>query len=98
MAAFYPKPGCARAGVTTVITMSVGSQATPAFGAQTYIIRVATSGQPAFIKISDGTPTAGTGDVLVGANVVDYFTVTPGQKLATVQAGTAGTISITEMS
>jgi hypothetical protein len=73
MAAFYPKPGCARAGVTTVLTMSAGSQATPAFGAQTYIIRVATSGQPAFIKISDGTPTAGTGDVLVGANVVDYF-------------------------
>jgi hypothetical protein len=98
MAAYFPKPGAARCGVNTVITMSAGSQATAAFGAQTYLIRVATGAQPAFIKIGDGTPTAGTGDVILGTNQIDYFTVTPGQKLATVQAGTAGTISIIEMS
>jgi hypothetical protein len=87
-----------RLGVTTVITMSAGSQATAAFGTQTYQVRVATSAQPAFIKIGDGTPTAGTGDVLMPANCWDYFTVTPGQKLAVIQAGSQGTISITEQS
>jgi hypothetical protein len=95
---FFSKALSSRAGVTTVITMSAGSQATAAFGAQTYQIRVSTGAQPAFIKIGDGTPTAGTGDMILGANVVDYFSVTPGQKAAVVQGGTAGTISITEMS
>jgi hypothetical protein len=98
MPQFFPKALSSRAGVTTVITMSAGSQATAAFGAQTYQVRIATSGQPAFIKIGDGTPTAGTGDMVLGANIVEYFTVTPGQKLAVVQGGTAGSISITEMS
>jgi hypothetical protein len=33
----------------------------------------------------------------MGANQIDYFTVTPGQKLAVLQAGTAGKVSVTEM-
>lgn len=90
-----------RLGVTTVITMSAGSQATAAFGSQTYQVRVATSAQPAFIKIFDATSpssTASSSDVLVPANCWDYFTVTPGQKLAVVQAGSQGSISVTEQS
>jgi hypothetical protein len=87
-----------RLGVNTVIATSVGSQATAAFGVQTYQVRVATNAQPAFIKIGDGTPTAGTGDVLMPANCWDYFTVTPGQKLAAVHAGTPGSLSVTEQS
>ena len=54
-------------------------------------------GQPAFIKIDDGTPTAAATDPLMPANWVDYFTVNPGQKIAVLQAGTAGTLSVTEM-
>jgi hypothetical protein len=78
--------------------MSASSQATPAFGSQTYQIRVSTAAQPAFVKIGDGTPTAdSTGSMLIGTNVVDYFTVSPGQAAAVLQAGAAGTISITEM-
>jgi len=38
------------AGKTTVFTMGTASQATAAFGTQTYQIRVSTSSQPAFIK------------------------------------------------
>jgi hypothetical protein len=98
MAAFYPKPGIARCGVSTTFVMSVGSQATAAFGAQTYIIRVATGAQPAFIKIGDGTPTAAATDLVMGANQTEYFAVTPGQKCAVFNGGTAGSISITEMS
>jgi hypothetical protein len=50
------------------------------------------------VEIGDGTPTANSSSMLLGANQVDYFTVTPGQKAAVLQAGTAGKISITEMS
>jgi hypothetical protein len=86
-----------RLGVNTVINSSSVSISTAAFGVQTYQIRVASSTN-AYIKVGDGTPTAGTGDVLMPANSWDYFTVTPGQKLATIHAGTGGILSVTEMS
>ena len=86
-----------RLGTTTVFTLSGSSQATAAFGAETFQIRVATGGQPAFVKVGDGTPTATTSDTLMPANWVDYLTVTPGQKIAVLQAGTAGTLSVTEI-
>src|SRR5262249_22756724 len=47
-------------GKTTVVVMTASSQSVGPFGAQTYQIRVATAGQPAFIKVGDGTPTADT--------------------------------------
>jgi len=86
-----------RLGTNTTFTLSGSSQATAAFGAQTYQVRVATAGQPAFIRIGDGTPTATGADPVVPASWVEYFTVTPGQKLACLQAGTAGTLSVTEL-
>jgi len=86
-----------RLGTNTTFTLSGSSQATAAFGAQTYQVRVATAGQPAFIRIGDGTPTATASDPVVPASWVEYFTVTPGQKLACLQAGTAGTLSVTEL-
>lgn len=86
-----------RLGATTVFTLSGSSQASAAFGAETFQIRIATSGQPAYIKVDDGTPTATTSDTLMPANWIDYVTVTPGQKIAVLQAGTAGLISVTEI-
>lgn len=94
---FFAKRNASRAGTNTTITMSGSSQATAAFGAETFQIRVATADQPAYVEIGDGTPTATTSSMLLGANQVDYFTVTPGQKAAVLQAGTAGKVSITEM-
>ena len=82
---------------TPHFTLSGTSQASAAFGGQTRQVRVATGGQPAYIKIDDGTPTAAATDPLMPANWVDYFTVNPGQKIAVLQAGTAGTLSVTEM-
>jgi hypothetical protein len=56
--------------------MSASSQATPAFGSQTYQIRVSTAAQPAFVKIGDGTPTADSTDsMLIGTNVVVFHSV-----------------------
>jgi hypothetical protein len=86
-----------RLGTVHTFTMSGTSQATAAFGSQTYRVRVATGAQPAYITIGDGTPTAAATDSLMGANVIDYFDVTPGQKAAVLQAGTAGTITVTEL-
>ena len=100
MAITFDKAPGSRPGTSTIFTTSGTSQPTAAFGSQTYQIRVATGAQSAFIKIGDGTPTAAsTGDsTLVGANVVDYFCVTPGQKAAVVQGSGAGLVTITEVS
>lgn len=79
-------------------TMSGTSQASAAFGAQTREILVSTSGQPAYVLISDGTPTASASvGTLIPATWAIQFVVTPGQKLAVLQAGTAGTLSVTEL-
>jgi hypothetical protein len=86
-----------RLSTVHTFTMSASSQATAAFGAGTFRVRVATSAQPAYITIGDGTPTAAATDSILGTNVVDYFDVTPGQKAAVLQAGTAGTITVTEL-
>jgi hypothetical protein len=85
-----------RLGTVTVITMSGSSQATAAFGNQTRLIRLATAGQPAHFLIG-ADPTAAATSHVLGASCIDYITVTPGQKCAVLQAGTAGVISITEM-
>jgi len=100
MAITFDKIPASRPGVSTNLTTGTGSSPTPAFGAQTYQVRVATGAASCFIKIGDGTPTAAsTGDSMqLGANCVDYFCVTPGQKAAVVQGSAAGPVTITEMS
>jgi hypothetical protein len=85
-----------RQGTVQNFTMSGTTQQSTAFGAQTYVIRIATGAQPAYFEIG-ANPTATSADSLIGANVVDYFTVTPGQKIAVLEAGTAGAFSVTEL-
>ena len=83
-------------GAVQVFTMSGTSQASTAFGAQTRCIRIATAGQPGHFLIG-AAPTAAATSHVIGASCIDYITVTPGEKIAVFQAGTAGVISITEM-
>lgn len=87
-----------RTGTVHTFTMSGTSQATAAFGAQTRCVRIATGAQPGYFLAGDGTPTAAATSNLIGTNVVDYIDVNPGQKIAVLQAGTAGTITVTELS
>jgi hypothetical protein len=96
--AWYPKPGVARIKVSSALSVSstLASAATAAFGAQTYMIRVATS-VGAFVNVGDGSPAATTSSALVPANTVDYFAVTPGQKAAVLGQGAAGPVTVTEM-
>jgi hypothetical protein len=100
MAYTWDKAPGSRLGTSSVVTLTTASQATAAFGAQTYQIRVATGATVAFIKVGDGTPTATTtGDsALLPANTIDYFCVTPGQKAAVIGSAGSNQVSVTEMS
>jgi len=87
-----------RQGTVTNFTMSGTSQATAAFGTETFRIVVSTGGQPAYVLIDNGTPTASaTNGTLIPNNWMREFAVTPGQKAAVLQAGTAGSFSVTEL-
>src|SRR5262245_40912677 len=99
MAITWDKQPSSRYNVSTIFTTSSTNQPTAAFRRQTYQIRIACGAQSAFVKVGDGTPTATTtGDsALVGANVIDYWCVTPGQKAAVVQGSGSGLVSITEV-
>lgn len=94
MAAFLPKASSARLGAIQQIAPAGASAASAAFGSQTYQIRVCADAAMR-IRIGDGTPTALNTDALLPANWVEYFTVTPGQKLA---AFGTGNVTVTEMS
>jgi hypothetical protein len=85
-----------RLGTVHTFTMSGTSQATAAFGTGTYMVRLATGAQPAFFALGS-SPTAAATDNLLGTNCVDYIKVNPGEKVAVLQAGTAGTITVTEL-
>jgi hypothetical protein len=86
-----------RLSTVTKFTLSGTSQATAAFGVQTYQVRLATFDQPAYFVVGDGTPTATANDNLIGRDQVEYVTCTPGQKVAVLQAGTAGIMTVTEV-
>ncbi len=81
------------------------SAASTAFGTQTYQIRVSVSGTSFVagtggvrIRIGDGTPTAVATDTFLPNLCVEYFTVTPGQKIAVLGNDAAtGNLSVTEM-
>ena len=83
------------AEVSGVFTMSGTSQQSAAFPSHCSEIRVATFDQPAWIAIgTNPTASAAAGSILLGINSVEYFRVSEGQKLAVLQAGTAGLLSI----
>ncbi len=85
-----------RLGTTQIITVGAASSAIAnAVGAQTYAVRLCSS-VGAFVKI-DNSPTATTSDVYLPPNWAEYFAITPGQKVAAIQAAAGGSMSVTEM-
>jgi hypothetical protein len=105
------QPGSRQGAQQNVAFNAAGgaSAASTAFGAYTFQIRIACSGtgfgaapaQTAGVRflIGDGTPTATATSSFLPTQCVDYFAVTPGQKVAVLgnDAGT-GTLTVTEMS
>lgn len=86
-----------RLGTVHVFTMSGTSQASAAFGAGTYMVRIATGAQPAFFALGTSPTAAASTSNLIGLSQIDYIKVNPGEKIAVLEAGTAGTITVTEL-
>ena len=84
-------------GTHVLVNPTVSTQ-TPAFGAQTTAVRVATTGHFVHIAIN-GDPTATVTSTLLPAGWVETFAVKPGWKLAAIKGDGAGspTVSITEL-
>jgi hypothetical protein len=87
-----------RLNTAQLLTTTTTSAACTAFSSQTYKIRVFTTSTSTFIRISDGTPTAVATDTLLPSNFPEYFTCTPGQKVAAINSTGASTLSVTELS
>lgn len=91
-------PFIGRPITTQTITIGAASAAiTNAVNAYVNKVRIATTGN-CHIKI-DNTPVATSSDLYLPAGAVEYFTLSPGQKVAAIQDGAAtGTVYVTEMS
>ena len=97
-----------RLGAVQNFTLSATSQLASAFGPQTYRVRVAVTVAPstavstqggAYILIGDSTgiTASSTNGSLIPSPWAEDFIVTPGQRMALIEASTShGTISITE--
>jgi hypothetical protein len=91
-----------RNGTTQIVSYDGTTAITSAFGAQTYQIRVvATTACNYHIYDSTGSATASnTTDAYLPAALIEYVTVSPGQKISAIKAsgGTAGVLTVTELS
>ena len=86
-----------RLGAAQDVAIGAASAASAAFGAQTYQVRVAAT-SACRIRIGDGTPTALATDSYLPADRPEYFTCTPGQKVAAILGTGTGTLNVTELS
>ena len=93
-----------RIGVTQIIAYDGNVAVTNAFGAQTRQVRL-DANSACHYQIGDGTQTASvTTSPFLPANLSEYVTVAPGQRISAIKAATggivtatAGTLWITEM-
>jgi len=82
-------------GTTQTVSVSGTSAAiTNAVGTQTRAIRVAVT-TDCHIKVAT-TPVATTSDPFIPSGTVEYFRITPGQKVAFIQNSASGTAYVTE--
>ena len=85
-----------RLGAAQDVAIGAASAASAAFGAQTYQVRVAAT-SACRIRIGDGTPNALATDSYLPADRPEYFTCTPGQKIAVIQEAGGGKLTVTEV-
>lgn len=85
-------------GVSDYITVNGTSAQSAAFGANTFEIRVVSTTN-CHIKIGDDPTAAATDNngLYLPAGVVEYYHVTPGQKVAVIQDSAGGTLNVGEM-
>jgi hypothetical protein len=85
-----------RLGTVQNLSLSGTAALSNAFGNETYMIRIAAT-EAAYFVIGDATVEAADTDPLIGINVVDYITVTPGQYISGLEADSGGVLSVTEL-
>jgi len=85
-----------RLGAAQEVAIGASSAASTAFGAQTYQVRLAAT-SACRVRIADGTPTANATDAYLPPDKPEYFTCTPGQKVAVIQEAAAGKLSVVEI-
>lgn len=83
------------AGASQNVTIGAASAQSTAFGAGVFDVRVVAT-VACYVRV-DTNPTAVTTDTYLPAGVPEYFRVSPGQKMAVIQASAGGTLNITEM-
>lgn len=105
MAALFDKQSSSRCGATQALAYTGTSATSTAFGTETYQIRLASTSACYYKVVEAAGGAAAATDVFLPNNWVEYVNVSPGQKVSAIQAptnglvtGTAGTLSITEMS
>lgn len=107
MANFFQKQPSSRQGVVQIVAYSTATTITNAFGTETYQIRLSANSACLYLISEAANVIAATASnaSYLPANVIEFVTVTPGQKLSVIQAptgglitGTAGTLNVTEMS
>jgi len=85
-----------RLGAAQEVAIGSASAASTAVGPETFQVRVAAT-SACRVRIGDGTPTALSTDTYLPADQPEYFTCTPGQKVAVIQESAAGKLSVTEI-
>ena len=101
MANYFGKQLSSRILKAQNIALSGNAASTPStdFTAETFQIRVSTT-LSGWFRIGDNKadPTAVIGDTFIPTGVVDFFSVTPGQRAAFISTSTStGNFSLTEM-
>ncbi len=80
-------------GTVQKVTVSGTSAATPN-AVSSSVVRLLSTTDCYFVF--GVTPTATANHSLLIANIPEYFTITPGEKVAALQASTGGTLFVTE--
>jgi tRNA A37 threonylcarbamoyladenosine synthetase subunit TsaC/SUA5/YrdC len=101
MAVFQIKQPSSRQGVTQALAVGAASAALPnAFGSDTFQVRLSATAACFYLITESASPVAATdaNAAYLPSGIVEYVTVTPGQKLTAIQATASGTLTVTEVS
>jgi hypothetical protein len=84
----------ARNGTTQAVAYTgTAAASAAAFGSQTRMVRI--SANSACHYVINQAPTAVVTDAFLPANMIEYVTVNPGEKISAIQAATAGLVTAT---
>jgi hypothetical protein len=84
-----------RPGASTNTAIGATSGLVAAFTTGVSMVRLLAS-VDAYVAFGPGTPAATTSSMLIKAGVAEYFGIQKGDRIAVIQAASAGTLNVTE--